>query len=102
MNEELPVGPLTVTLLMAAITYFWRSAGFWTMGLVPMTPRLRRGLEALPGAIVISTVLPMAARTGPVAAVSIAAAALVALATRNEFLAVLAGAGVAAAARLAL
>lgn len=101
MTEALPVGPFGVILLMAAITYFWRSAGFWTMGRIPMTPRLKRGLDALPGAIVAAIVLPAVAQIGTVAACAVVAAAGVALATRNEFLAVLAGAGVAAALRLA-
>ena len=49
-------GPMAGILAMAFATYFTRVAGFWLMGHVPMTVRVRRMLETLPGAIVVATV----------------------------------------------
>lgn len=101
MSETvLPIGAIGVALLMALVTYGWRAAGFVTMGLFEMTPRLKRGLEALPGAIIFSTVLPMIGRTGLGGAVGIAAGVATMLVTRSEFLAVVAGAAAAAAVRV--
>ncbi|MDN3718266.1 AzlD domain-containing protein [Roseibium salinum] len=44
---------------MTLVTYTLRAGGYWVMGRLPITPRVRRGLEALPGAIIVSTVLPI-------------------------------------------
>jgi branched chain amino acid efflux pump len=86
-------------LAMAVATYAMRAGGFWLMARVPVTPRLRRMLEALPGSVVAAAVLPLIAREGPVAALAIAAAGVVMLVTRKDLLAVLAGMAVAAGAR---
>jgi uncharacterized membrane protein len=86
-------------LAMAVATYAMRAGGFWLMARVPVTPRLRRMLEALPGSVVVAAVLPLIAREGLVAALAIAAAAAVMLVTRKDLLAVLAGMAVAAGAR---
>jgi uncharacterized membrane protein len=88
-------------LVMAAIAYLMRAGGFWLMGRVPLTPRLRRMLEALPGSIIAAIVLPLVARIGPVAALAVVAAALVMTWRRNELLAVASGILVAVAARAA-
>ena len=55
-------GPLVGILAMALATGLTRVAGFWLMGHVPMTPRVRRMLETLPGAIVVATVAPLVAQ----------------------------------------
>jgi len=47
-------GPIAGILAMALATYFTRVAGFWLMAHVPMTARVRRMLETLPGAIVVA------------------------------------------------
>lgn len=92
---------LPALLVMAAIAYLMRAGGFWLMGRVPLTPRLRSMLEALPGSIIAAIVLPLVARIGPVAALAVLAGAIVMAWRRNEFLAVAAGIGVAVAARAA-
>lgn len=92
---------LVALLVMAAITLLMRAGGFWLMGRLPLTPRVRLMLEALPGSIIAAIVLPLVARTGPVAFVAVAAAAMVMVWRRNEFLAVAAGIGVAIVARAA-
>jgi uncharacterized membrane protein len=88
-------------LAMAVATYAMRAGGFWLMGRVTLTPRLRRMLDALPGSIVVAAVLPMIVREGPVAALAIGAAGIAMLVGRNDLLAVLTGMAVAAGARAA-
>jgi uncharacterized membrane protein len=92
---------LPALLVMAAIVLLMRAGGFWLMGRVPLTPRLRRMLEALPGSIIAAIVLPIVARIGVVAALAVIAGALVMTWRRNEFVAVAAGILVAVAARAA-
>lgn len=92
-------GTLIAIAAMAAATYPMRAGGYYLMGHVPLTPRVRRVLEALPGAVVVATVLPILAREGVAAAVAIAAALAVTAVHRNDFLALLAGIAVAAGAR---
>ena len=86
-------------LAMAAVTYCMRTGGFWLMGLVTLTPRIRRMLEALPGSVVAATVLPIVAKSGVSAMLAVMAAAAVMIVRRNEFLAVAAGLLVAALVR---
>jgi len=95
--------PLVIValLVMAITTLLMRAGGFWLMGRVPLTPRVRRMLEALPGSIVAAIVLPVVAKIGPAAALAVAAAAAVMVLRRNEFLAVAAGVAVAILARSA-
>jgi uncharacterized membrane protein len=88
-------------LAMAVATYLSRAGGFWLMGHVRITPRVRRMLDALPGALVAALVVPLAVRSGPAAMLALAAAAGVMIASRNEFLAVAAGVAVAAGLRAA-
>ena len=92
-------GTLAAILTMAAATYAMRAGGFWLMAHVPLTARLRRMLEALPGAVVVATVLPIVVREGAPAVLAIAAAGAAMMVRRNDFLAVIAGMAAAAAAR---
>jgi len=92
-------GVSAAILVMAVATYAMRAGGFWLMALVPLTPRLRRMIEALPGSVVVAAVLPFIVREGPIVALAIAVAGAVVLVTRKDLLAVLAGMAVAAAAR---
>jgi uncharacterized membrane protein len=86
---------------MAGATYLTRVGGFWVMSHIPPSPRVRRILEALPGAVVMATVVPLVAREGLPAILAIAAAGLAMVVRRNDLLAVLAGMAAAAAARSA-
>jgi uncharacterized membrane protein len=92
---------LLAIVVMAIVTALMRVGGFWLMGRVPLTPRVRRMLEALPGAIVAAIVLPVIAKIGLVAALAVAAAATVMVVRRSELLAVAVGVGVAVLARAA-
>ncbi|MTI43323.1 putative membrane protein [Roseibium hamelinense] len=79
-----------VVLAMTAATYAMRAGGYWVMGRIPITPRIRRGLESLPGAIIVSTILPIALKGGVSVMVCLALAAAVMAAARKEFIAVFA------------
>ncbi len=86
-------------LAMGAVTYAMRAGGFWLMAYVPLTARVRRILGALPGTVVVATVLPLVVRDGVPAMLAIVAACGAMLIRRNDFLAVLAGMAAAAVAR---
>ncbi len=88
-----PVAPDAALALicMALATWLCRAGGVWLMTHVPITPRVRRGLSALPGSIMIATVLPIAMKSGPAAIAALVAAVLVMLKWRKEVLALGAG-----------
>jgi uncharacterized membrane protein len=85
--------------VMMAVTVASRLGGFWLMGYVNITPRVRRMLDALPGSIIIAAALPVAVNGGPVVLFAIAAAIAITIIRRNEFVAVMTGMVVAALAR---
>ena len=95
MNEPLAHGPLVAILAMAAATLITRMSGYWLMGHIPMTRRVRRSLEILPGAIMAATIVPIVAKVGVVALIAVVVAAGSMTVRRNEFLA--AGLAIAAA-----
>jgi uncharacterized membrane protein len=95
-----PVG-LAVIAAMAAATYACRALGYAVMGFVPLTTRVRRGLEGLPGAVVAAVVLPGAIAAGPAGIAGVGAAVLAMLVVRRDVAALAAGCGVAALARAA-
>jgi uncharacterized membrane protein len=70
------------------VTVAARLGGFWLMGYVNVTPRVRRMLDALPGSIIVAATLPLAVNGGWVVIFALASAILVTLIRRNEFLAV--------------
>jgi uncharacterized membrane protein len=85
---------------MAIATYLCRLAGVALMSFVPLTPHVRRGLAALPGSIVVATVLPLVERLGLAAAVALLAAIGAMFVTRSELVALLVGMAAISAARL--
>jgi uncharacterized membrane protein len=98
---EADLGAVAAIAAMAGATYLTRIGGFWLMGHVPLTARLRRMLEALPGAVVAATALPIVMKSGVPAALAVTAALAAMIVRRNEFLAIAVGIGAAAAARAA-
>lgn len=86
-------------ICMTAITYSLRAGGYWVMGKLPITQRVRRGLEALPGAIIVSTILPIVMQGGVVVALCLVVAAAAQIQLRKEYIAVFCAAGAAAALR---
>ena len=85
-----PAGPYLVILAMTAVTYGCRASGALLMSRVQITPRVERALRALPGSIVVATVLPIAAQSGLPALAGLSASLTLMSFTRNE-LAALAG-----------
>jgi len=81
---------------MAAVTFAIRAGGFFLMGYVPLTPRVRSIFNALPGAVVMAIVLPLVVRNGLPAWAAVAAAVAVMVLRRNDMLAVVCGMGAAA------
>lgn len=51
-------GTLAAILVMAAATAVNRTGGFLAMRLVPLTPRVRRVLDCLPGAVLVALLAP--------------------------------------------
>lgn len=92
---------LLAIIVMAAMNYLMRAAGFWVMGHVPLTRRTQRMLQALPGSIVAATILPIVARNGHAASIAVAAAMGVMILRGNSFLAVAVGVAMAALLRAA-
>jgi uncharacterized membrane protein len=100
-NDVLPYAAFVAIAAMAGATYFTRVVGFWMMGHVPITPRMHRMLDALPGSVVAAIILPVVANNGMPALLAVAAVIAVMLVRRNDFAAIGAGLAIAALARAA-
>lgn len=81
---------------MAVVTFGIRVSGFVLMGYVPLTPRVRSILNALPGAVVVAIVLPLVVRGGLPAWAAVAASVAVMVLRRNDLFAVVCGMAAAA------
>jgi uncharacterized membrane protein len=84
-------GPYLAIVAMAVATYLCRAAGVVLMSRVRLTPAVERALRALPGSIVVATVLPIIIKAGAAAILGLAAALVAMSVARNELLALLAG-----------
>jgi uncharacterized membrane protein len=100
-NEVLPYAAFVAIAAMAAATYFTRVIGFWMMGHVPITPRMHRMLDALPGSVVAAIILPVVAKNGLPALFAVVAVIAVMVVRRNDFVAIGMGLAVAALSRAA-
>jgi uncharacterized membrane protein len=99
MSDVLRGDVMIAFAVMMLVTVASRAGGFWLMGYVNITPCVRRMLEALPGSIIVAAALPVAVNGGPVVMFAIAAAMVVTIIRRNDFIAVFTGMAVAALAR---
>jgi uncharacterized membrane protein len=100
MTAELgPAGVWIVIAAMAAVTVAIRYGGFALMGYIPLTRRVRSVLNALPGAVVVAIIVPLAVRGGLAASLAIIVALLAMALRRNDLLAVVCGVGAAALVR---
>ncbi|QFU15640.1 AzlD family protein [Microvirga thermotolerans] len=88
-----PWGPVLAIAGMALMTFLCRIAGAVVMSRVAITPRMERGLRALPGSIILATILPMTVDSGPPAFVAIAAGVVTMALTRAELAGLAAGLG---------
>ena len=92
-------GAWIAILAMMVMTVIARLMGFFILGSVPLTPRVRRGLEALPGGVILATIVPITLETGLGGLLGIATATLVMALTRKDWIAVAAGLAVVSAYR---
>ncbi len=99
MSEWLRSDVMIAFAVMTAVTVASRLGGYWLMGYVTVTPRVRRMLDALPGSIIVAAALPVAVNGGLVVMFAISAAMIVTIIRRNDFVAVMTGMAVAALAR---
>lgn len=97
--DEVHAGALAAILAMTVATYLMRTGGFWLMGHVPLTARIRRMLEALPGSVVVAIVLPIVVKNGVPAVLAVGAVVAVMLVRRNDILALAIGIATVALAR---
>jgi uncharacterized membrane protein len=86
-----PSGAYLGIAAMALATYLCRAGGVVLMSRVRLTRRIERALQALPGSIVVATVLPIAIRAGVPAMIGLAAALTTMSLTRHELPALLVG-----------
>lgn len=98
-NEFISTPAFIAILGMTAMTYLMRAGGFWLMAHVPITQRVRRMLEALPGSVVVAIVLPGIVKAGLPAYAGLAGVLAIMIATGNQFLGVAVGVGLVALAR---
>jgi len=101
MIERDPFGFMAMLAGMAAAVILCRIGGYWLLGRFTIGARLRKILNALPGAVIASTIAPILVTGGVSAWFALSAAALIMIAARNDFAALVAGVAVAAAARAA-
>ncbi|TCT06727.1 AzlD family protein [Aquabacter spiritensis] len=97
--NSVDAGTLAGIAVMAVTTLFNRTAGFVLMRFVPLTPRVRRILECLPGAVLIAIIAPAAAHGDLAMILGLAAALLAAKFLKSDFFAVLAAVVVGATVR---
>ncbi|MCG7392176.1 AzlD domain-containing protein [Microvirga sp. ACRRW] len=88
-----PWGAAVAIAGMTLVTFLCRIAGVVLMSHVRITPRVERGLRALPGSIILATILPVAIDNGWPALVALGAAITVMAVTRIDLLGLAAGLG---------
>ena|SRR5437868_9017884 len=101
MSSLVHADVLLAIAAMTAVTVALRLSGYFLMGYVTVTPRVRRMLDALPGSVIAAAVLPVALQGGPVAIAAIGVTMVTMVLTRNDIIAAAAGVGTAALLRLA-
>ena len=101
MSERDPIGWIAIIAAMAVAVYLSRAGGYWLIGRFTIGVRLRRILDALPGAIIVATVAPVLLHGGWAALSTVSVAAIVMIMVRNDFAAVLLGIAAAALVRAA-
>jgi uncharacterized membrane protein len=97
------IDPVTLLAIlgMGLVTYATRAGGFWLMsvfgrsrtGQQGASPRLEAWLSHIPGAVLISLVVPAALSEGPEEIIALVATVLVAWRAKNLLLAMVVGVG---------
>lgn len=98
MIEKDPFGFIALLAAMSVTVYLTRASGYWLIGRFTIGPRLRRMLNALPGAVIAATIAPILVQGGLRALLAMLAAVVVMYLLRNDFAAVAAGVAAAAGA----
>ena len=88
-----PWGSALAIAGMTLVTFLCRIAGVVVMSRVRITPRIERGLRALPGSIILATILPVVIDNGWPAMIALAAAIIAMAATRIDIVGLVAGLG---------
>ena len=83
----------------ALVTYFLRISGLLLAGRLPKTGRFKKFMDALPGTILLSLIVPAALASGPIGWLATGATALFSLKTGNVFISMLLGIAIVAAGR---
>ncbi len=88
-----PWGSVLAIAAMTLVTFLCRIAGVAVMSRVRITPRIERGLRALPGSIILATILPVVIDNGWPAMIALAAAVIAMAVTRIDIVGLVAGLG---------
>jgi uncharacterized membrane protein len=88
-----PWGSVLAIAGMTLVTFLCRIAGVVVMSRVRITPRIERGLRALPGSIILATILPVVIDNGWPAIVALAVAIIAMTLTRIDIVGLVAGLG---------
>jgi uncharacterized membrane protein len=91
MSDGFGPDSYTAIAAMALVTLLLRVSGYWIVGRFLLTPRFRRGLEALPLALFAATIIPLAVKGGPAGWIATPIVAATMLVTRSEALSLLLG-----------
>lgn len=87
---------------MGVASYLCRASGFWAMGFVRLTPRVRAWLASIPIAVLTAIVAPAIARAGVAETSGFLVAFLAMRLTGNDFVGALAGVAAVALVRAGL
>lgn len=89
-----------LTIFSAAlVTYSLRFSGLLLAGRLPKTGRFKKFMDALPGTILLSLIVPAAIGAGPVGWLATALTGLCSLKTGNVFVSMLVGIAIVATGR---
>jgi uncharacterized membrane protein len=88
-----PWGSVIAIAAMTLVTFLCRIAGVVVMSRVRLTPRIERGLRALPGSIILATILPVVIDNGLPAIIALSAAIVAMAVTRIDIVGLLVGLG---------
>jgi uncharacterized membrane protein len=88
-----PWGSVLAIAAMTLVTFLCRIAGVVVMSRVRITPRIERGLRALPGSIILATILPVVIDNGWPAMIALAAAIIAMAVTRIDIVGLITGLG---------
>ncbi len=78
---------------MALVTYATRIGGFWLVNRIKLSARVERGLQYLPGTVLVSLIAPEIGKGGLTTALASVATVLTGWRTKNLLVAMLVGVG---------